>query len=559
MDGPGLRCGIRSVLIMLQSCLKSSANSERMVVVKSIQTLLLSVICASSAAVCVGETWPQAAGPDGAWTTQTDHRVPTHWSGSSGRNISWSTTLDEGGQSGIAVFGERLFLTINQPLQQGTAVKDATGTDIVGVCVDAATGRKLWQIELPGTKSMPHSGLFSDNTSPTPVTDGRHVWFVNAGGRIVCCTVEGKQIWSRGFEARTRHNAKNCEPMLYGDWLMYVAMRDEDDSARRPMLAKKGKRESDAGGWPWTFVRAWNKSTGQPAWVAEDGTSIHNTPTCGMAGGRPVVFHGRGGGHRPPEEPYGFSLTSIDPSAPGKTMWRKDINSGMAFFVTNFDDRFAYCFDTGSLVVLDIESGEHHRTISLFRQVDVRSWDASKKRHVLHADTEFAPPGKKVRSYPTNQTNIVVGKHCLFMSHEGHMIGRANTETGRVEYLQVPIQAVRSRDGSEQLLWDRHVPADTKNSRGMDTAADRRAKGDGWGHVTAASPIAVNSLVYFSTMLGTVYVIDASAEQLDSAALVSVNDLGPAGKTWSLSSLSYADGRLYHRGLKRLVCIEDTP
>ena len=145
------------------------------------------------------------------------------------------------------------------------------------------------------------------------------------------------------------------------------------------------------------------------------------------------------------------------------------------------------------------------------------------------------------------------------MSHEGHMIGRVNIETGHVEYLQVPLQAVRVRDGSEQLLWDHHIPADTQNSRGIDTAADRRAKGDGWGHVTAASPVAVNNLVYFSTMLGTVYVIDASADQFDADALVSVNDLGPAGKTWSLSSLSYADGRLYHRGLKRLVCIEDTP
>ena len=70
---------------------------------------------------------------------------------------------------------------------------------------------------------------------------------------------------------------------------------------------------------------------------------------------------------------------------------------------------------------------------------------------------------------------------------------------------------------------------------------------------------AVNSLVYFSTMLGTVYVINASAEQLDAAALVAVNDLGQAGHTWSLSSLSYADGRLYHRGLKRLICIKDSP
>ena len=89
----------------------------------------------------------------------------------------------------------------------------------------------------------------------------------------------------------------------------------------------------------------------------------------------------------------------------------------------------------------------------------------------------------------------------------------------------------------------------------MDVAIDKRAKGDGWGHVTSASPIAVNNLIFFTTMIGTVYVIDSSAEVFDEKALVSVSDLGPAGKTWSLSSLSYSSGKLFHRSLKEVVCI----
>ena len=84
---------------------------------------------------------------------------------------------------------------------------------------------------------------------------------------------------------------------------------------------------------------------------------------------------------------------------------------------------------------------------------------------------------------------------------------------------------------------------------------DKRAKGDGWGHVTSASPIAVNDLVFFPTMIGTVYVIDSSVEEFDQEALVSVSDLGAAGKTWSLSSPSYSGGRIFHRSLKEVVCI----
>jgi hypothetical protein len=48
----------------------------------------------------------------------------------------------------------------------------------------------------------------------------------------------------------------------------------------------------------------------------------------------------------------------------------------------------------------------------------------------------------------------------------------------------------------------------------------------------------------------------SSVDVFDESALVAVNDLGPAGESWNLSSLSYSRGKLYHRGLKHVVCIE---
>jgi hypothetical protein len=43
---------------------------------------------------------------------------------------------------------------------------------------------------------------------------------------------------------------------------------------------------------------------------------------------------------------------------------------------------------------------------------------------------------------------------------------------------------------------------------------------------------------------------------LNEKALISVNDLGPVGETWSLSGPSYADGVLYHRSVKEVVAID---
>ena len=61
--------------------------------------------------------------------------------------------------------------------------------------------------------------------------------------------------------------------------------------------------------------------------------------------------------------------------------------------------------------------------------------------------------------------------------------------------------------------------------------------------------------MYFTTMLGITYVIDSRAPVLDEKALLAIDDLGPSGETWSLNSISYSNGRIYHRSAKELVCI----
>ena len=59
------------------------------------------------------------------------------------------------------------------------------------------------------------------------------------------------------------------------------------------------------------------------------------------------------------------------------------------------------------------------------------------------------------------------------------------------------------------------------------------------------------------TMVGMVYVIRWNATELDESAIESISDLGPAGQTWTLSSLAYDDKKIYARTLKQLICIGD--
>ncbi|MEO7652871.1 MAG: hypothetical protein ABIZ80_20610 [Bryobacteraceae bacterium] len=94
------------------------------------------------------------------------------------------------------------------------------------------------------------------------------------------------------------------------------------------------------------------------------------------------------------------------------------------------------------------------------------------------------------------------------------------------------------------------------NSQGVDVAAEERSRTDGW-EIPAfwGSPTAVNDVVYFTTMLGITYAVDSKAKVLDERALLAIGDLGRSGETWSLNSISYKDGRLFHRNLKEVVAI----
>ena len=70
-------------------------------------------------------------------------------------------------------------------------------------------------------------------------------------------------------------------------------------------------------------------------------------------------------------------------------------------------------------------------------------------------------------------------------------------------------------------------------------------------------PTIINDNIYINSLVGLTYVLDTNAQQLNPEALLSVNDLGTAGKCWSGNPLSYLDGMIFHRSIKELFCIQN--
>ena len=506
--------------------------------------------CASE--LSTASSWSQAGGATGNWQIQGVKEPVSHFSVSQNKNIKWASDLPEGGQSGIAVWGDYLFLTIRTPAEKTGKKLKLNGANILGLCVEEATGKILWQRELKGSVDSKYMYGFSDSSTPTPITDGEYVWFMNASGSLACYDLSGKEIWHKDWKPVTELGKvhfpfnKQFEPIMSGDIIVN----------QEPYWGKDGQRT-----YGWNYLVGYDKKTGEQKWISEDALTHYNTPYLSQTpDGKEAILIGRGGHHRVPEGPAGYSMIEAQT---GKTIWSYKSATKTALYNSSWNDKYAvWVTETGQLVVLDTNTGKEIRKIQVNEKVDLHRFDETKKAMVsvlgIHLKEKY-----KINVFPAWFSNILIGDKLFFLCFEEgrfrkkigprHNVCRVDLKTGKVEYLQLPTSP-KTTEGIYN--YNESIPAGTLNSRGLDVAGEPRSKRDGWHWNFNGNPIAVNNKIYYTMMNGIGYCLDANAATWDTKALLGVNDLGEVGKTWSLNTPSYANGKLYHRSLKQLICIE---
>ena len=506
----------------------------------SFAALLLTVTASGLSAA----DWQQAAGPNGNFVV--DGKAVDSFSGATNQNVVWRSRLPNTGQGTPIVSNGRVFVTSHEPITQDTEM----GSLILGLCFDAKTGKELCRREIPGTRVTDFSSLFSDNTAASPVADGQRVLFSNVGGTLKCFDFDGAEQWKFQWGPFGRHHARQHEPILHNGKAILVQVPREDLTPE--VTTKAGAAPLGRGEEFWTRLQAFDLETGKRDWIAEAGTSCHSTSLIGtIVGdktgvGKTAILTGRGGGHQPPEEPYGISLIDADD---GKTIWELPIKGYAAHQSSSWNKDVACLFAGKEHLTADIQTGEIRSRTSVTEGVTIRRYTDTGYK------TETNQALKKARHPLTKQANCLVGNYHYFRAHDEFLIGRVNIQSGKVEYLEVPVQVIRRADADDEIRWKDPLKNDMKNAGGYVATQDKRNAGSGWGHVSAASPIVVGDNIYMPTMLGMVYVLKWNAETLDENALVSISDLGTAGETWSLASLSFSDGKLYARTLKELICL----
>jgi outer membrane protein assembly factor BamB len=133
--------------------------------------------------------------------------VPIEWNAT--ENIAWKLPLPGRGGSTPVVWGDRLFLT------------SVDGTNLVLLCI-STHGKELWRRPLGTPNKLFMRGL-GDNASPSPSTDGKHVWVYVGTGDLACFDPNGQEVWK--FNVQDRYgrfriqHGMHITPLQYGDRL----------------------------------------------------------------------------------------------------------------------------------------------------------------------------------------------------------------------------------------------------------------------------------------------------------------------------------------------------
>lgn len=556
----------------------------------ALSLLTLSALAASPAQSSA-PNWNQGPGPMGNWHSEGVDPPPLRFSVRTGENILWRTPLPETGQGGIAIWEDRVFVATMAPWDESMVLseeeaalyKHATenrkvvGKHIDAHCLDANTGKILWTRRIEGEVPAIYSYPFSDATSASPVTDGEHVWFTNAAGRLVCFTVEGEPVWERrwtpNFDGPFN---KQFEPIL---------VRDVIDGEQRRVLihmeprpAPDTERPKDLHG-RWHYLFGVDAKTGKILWQSEDALTQYNAPIQITFGAEPMIgmLHARGGPHAVPERPVGMSLTAIAGPQRGQSVARFDDPRGNheASLHTMTATSAGVCWvmkePRNAVAILDAKTLQEAKEISLTQGVHHRERDPETGEWTAHEGIDlergvfparytaigmFIRPQLFFQCYATAWGKPTVGPAYSF--------ARVDTESGKVEYLEVPSGVARVYDEGtgewhDQFIWRTPQQSRAINSSGVERTGDDRSRWDGWDWVFNGSPTRFNNRLYFTTASGLVYVLDAYAKQWDESALLAVNDLGPAGETWSANSLSICGGKLFHRTARELICVGKAP
>lgn len=224
-------------------------------------------VCMAAIGLAIGETaradnWPQWRGPNGDGVSG-ESGLPTSWGPE--ENVAWKVKMPGWGASTPVIWDRDVFVT-------------AQGDDerLLLLCIDRDAGKVRWQKEVARGRLKTHR--LHNMASPSPVTDGKHVWVAFGTGDVACYDRSGERVWRRNlvddYGDYTIKWGMAGSPAIVGDVLVMACMHQER-----------------------SYVAALDKATGKPRWKVDRPTAArgeskdsYSTPVVFESGGRKDII-----------------------------------------------------------------------------------------------------------------------------------------------------------------------------------------------------------------------------------------------------------------------------
>jgi len=232
---------------------------------------------ASFAAAPEGD-WNRFRGPNGSGVAPSAN-TPASFTE---KDFNWRIELPGQGHSSPVISGNKIFVTVGDP---------DTGKRGL-ICLELATGKKLWNRDFDSHKFAQHK----DNSfaSASPSADGERVYFTFTtpeSYKVYCLDYSGNELWTYDMGPWQSQHGAGCSPIVHEG--MLIVPNDQDG--------------------PTASLVALNAKTGTPKWKIERKPGL-------TAASTPCIFQPKGGPAQLILSCTASGLTSIDPLT-GKLNW----------------------------------------------------------------------------------------------------------------------------------------------------------------------------------------------------------------------------------------------
>jgi outer membrane protein assembly factor BamB len=154
---------------------------RRLVLIAAVLAFPMSLLQNASRA----DNWPAWRGPHNNGVCEEKH-LPAEFG--KAKNLLWRLPLPGQAAATPVVWGDHIFLTAPD------------GDELQVLCI-STDGRELWRRTIGHGNRMARVDE-GNSCSPSPVTDGRHVWSLMGSGDLACFDFNGNLVWSINLQKK---------------------------------------------------------------------------------------------------------------------------------------------------------------------------------------------------------------------------------------------------------------------------------------------------------------------------------------------------------------------